>query len=180
MPGRDEHRSGLISGASAYLLWGAFPLYWPLLKPAGTIEILAQRMVWSLLTMLVLLLALRRFRAVREVTRDRRRTGLLALAACLVSVNWGVYIFATNTGHVVETSLGYFINPLLSILLGVVVLGERLRPAQWGAVAIGARRRRRHHGRLRAVAVDRADARHVASRCTASARSRRTSARSSR
>jgi chloramphenicol-sensitive protein RarD len=128
---------GLVYGASAYLLWGVFPLYWPLLEPAGTIEILAQRMVWSLLVMLVLLVVTGSFARTREVLRDRRRSGLLALAAVLVSVNWGVYIYGTNTGHVVETSLGYFTNPLITILLGVVVLGERLRPAQWAAVGIG-------------------------------------------
>ena len=138
MQPRSASRDGIAFGAAAYVLWGVFPLYWPLLKPTGTLEILAQRMLWSLLTMLVVLAVTRRFRAVVSVVRDRRRTGLLTLAAVLVSVNWGTYIFGTNTGHVVETSLGYFINPLLSILLGVVILGERLRRAQWAAVAIGA------------------------------------------
>jgi chloramphenicol-sensitive protein RarD len=138
MPAGVESRRGLGYGAAAYLLWGVFPLFWPLLEPAGTLEILAQRMLWSLLVMLAVLAATGGFGRVRAVLHDRRRTGLLATAAVLVSVNWGTYIYGTNSGHVVETSLGYFINPLFTILLGVVVLGERLRRAQWAAVAIGA------------------------------------------
>ncbi len=137
MPAGSESRRGLAYGAGAYLLWGVFPLFWPLLEPAGTLEILAQRMAWSLLVMLAVLAATGGFGGIRAVLRDRRRTGLLAVAAVLVSVNWGTYIYGTNSGHVVETSLGYFINPLFTILLGVVVLGERLRRAQWLAVAIG-------------------------------------------
>jgi chloramphenicol-sensitive protein RarD len=138
VPAGSEPSRGLAYGAAAYLLWGVFPLFWPLLEPAGTLEILAQRMVWSLLVMLAVLAATGGFGGVRAVLRDRRRTVLLAVAAVLVSVNWGTYIYGTNSGHVVETSLGYFINPLFTILLGVVVLGERLRRAQWLAVAIGA------------------------------------------
>jgi chloramphenicol-sensitive protein RarD len=119
-------------------MWGVFPLYFPLLKPAGTIEILAERMAWSLVTMLVVLWIGPGFRGVRAVLRDRRQVGLLSAAAVLIAVNWGVYIYGVNSGHVVESSLGYFINPLFTILLGVVVLGERLRRAQWAAVGIGA------------------------------------------
>src|SRR3954471_21269814 len=138
MPAGTDSRHGLGYGAAAYLLWGVFPLFWPLLEPAGTLEILAQRMLWSLLVMIAVLAWTGGLGGVRAVLRDRRRTGLLATAAVLVSVNWGTYIYGTNSGHVVETSLGYFINPLFTILLGVVVLGERLRRAQWAAVAIGA------------------------------------------
>ena len=138
MPAGSESRRGLGYGVAAYLLWGVFPLFWPLLEPAGTLEILAQRMLWSLLVMVAVLAVTGGFGRVRAVLRDRRRTALLTAAAVLVSVNWGTYIYGTNSGHVVETSLGYFINPLFTILLGVVVLGERLRRAQWVAVAIGA------------------------------------------
>ncbi|MDT4913226.1 MAG: chloramphenicol-sensitive protein RarD [Pseudonocardiales bacterium] len=134
----DERRKGLFYGAAAYLLWGVFPLYFPLLEPAGTIEILAERMAWSLVVMVIVLRLTGGFDGVRAVLRNRRQFGLLAAAAVFVSFNWGTYIYGVNTGHVVETSLGYFINPLLTILLGVVVLGERLRVAQWVAVAIGA------------------------------------------
>ena len=134
----DDTRLGLIYGASAYLLWGVFPLYFPLLKPAGTIEILAQRMAWSLIVMAVLLRLTGGYAGVVAVFRNARQRNLLIAAAVLVSCNWGTYIYGVNTGHVVETSLGYFINPLFTILLGVFVLGERLRRWQWIAVGIGA------------------------------------------
>jgi chloramphenicol-sensitive protein RarD len=132
-----ETRRGLIFATSAYLMWGVFPLYFPLLEPAGTIEILAQRMVWSLVVVLIILRASGGFAGVWAVLRNRRQRTLLALAAAAVSVNWGTYIWGVNSHHVVETSLGYFINPLFTILLGVFVLGERLRPLQWVAVGIG-------------------------------------------
>jgi len=131
-------RLGLASSTGAYLAWGAFPLYFPLLEPAGTIEILASRMAWSLVTMLIVLRIGPGFGGVRAVFGDRRQFGLLSLAAALVAVNWGVYVYGVNVGRVVETSLGYFINPLLTIVLGVVLLGERLRSVQWAAVGIGA------------------------------------------
>ncbi len=133
-----EPDRGLVYGIAAYALWGAFPLYWPLLEPAGAIEILTQRMLWSLVVVAVLLRVTHgwgRVRAVLAVPAQRWRLGA---AAVFVSVNWGVYIWGVNAGHVVETSLGYFINPLFTILLGVVLLGERLRRVQWVAVGIGA------------------------------------------
>jgi chloramphenicol-sensitive protein RarD len=119
-------------------MWGAFPLYWPLLEPAGAFEILAHRIVWSLVTMTVLVVGMRRRATVREMLRDRRVVGLLTLAACLVTVNWATYIWGVNNGHVVETSLGYFINPLVTVLMGVFILGERLRPLQWVAMGVAA------------------------------------------
>ena len=133
----QDERRGLIYGASAYVLWGIFPLYFPLLKPAGTIEILAERMIFSLIVMLVVVRVGGNAHGVRDILRNRRQFGLLAVAAVLVSCNWGTYIYGVNTGHVVETSLGYFVNPLITILLAVVFLRERLRPAQWAAVGIG-------------------------------------------
>jgi chloramphenicol-sensitive protein RarD len=133
----DETRRGLIYGASAYLLWGLLPLYWPLLEPAGTVEILAHRMAWSLVVMAVILRVTRGFARVRAVLTNRRQVSLLVAAAVIVTLNWGTYIYGVNSGHVVETSLGYFINPLFTILLGVFVLGERLRPMQWFAVGLG-------------------------------------------
>ena len=109
-------------------MWGVVPLYWPLLKPADALEVLAHRVVWSLAFLALLNTVMRRWRDVRAVFRDRRAALLLLLAAGLVSVNWGTYIWAVNNGHVVESSLGYFINPLVSVALGVLVMGERLRP----------------------------------------------------
>ena len=129
---------GLIYGICAYGLWGAFPLYWPLLEPAGAIEILTQRMLWSLLVVAVLLRVTHGWSRVRAVLAVPAQRWRLAAAAFFVSVNWGVYIWGVNSGHVVETSLGYFINPLFTIMLGVVLLGERLRRVQWVAVGIGA------------------------------------------
>ncbi|HET9141033.1 EamA family transporter RarD [Actinophytocola sp.] len=130
-------------GAAAYAMWGLFPLYWPLLRPAGDVEILAHRMVWSLVFVAaVLTVSGRRGRTgwaqLRTVLGDRRRLGLLAGAAALITVNWGTYIYGVNHGHVVETALGYFTGPLVSVLVGVVLLRERLRPWQWVAVGLGA------------------------------------------
>ena len=127
-------RSGFAAGVAAYLLWGLFPLYWPLLEPAGPVEILAHRILWSVVLLAAVLAATQGFRWIREL--DRRRAWLLALAALLITVNWGAFIYGVNHDHVVETSLGYFINPLVTVALAVVVVGERLRRAQWAAVAV--------------------------------------------
>jgi chloramphenicol-sensitive protein RarD len=132
----SQHRTGLAAGVGAYLLWGLFPLYWPLLAPAGPVEILAHRIVWSLLFLGGLLALTAGFSWLR--TLGGRRARLLALAAALITVNWGVFIYGVNSGHVVETSLGYFINPLVTVALAVVVLGERLTGHQKVAVAIAA------------------------------------------
>ncbi|MGI5197419.1 EamA family transporter RarD [Streptomyces sp. CA-288835] len=118
-------------------MWGLVPLFWPLLEPAGAVEILAHRMVWSLGFVAIALLVIRRWAWAGELLRQPRRLGLIAIAATVITVNWGVYIWAVNTGHVVEASLGYFINPLVTIAMGVLLLKERLRPAQWAAVGIG-------------------------------------------
>jgi chloramphenicol-sensitive protein RarD len=124
-------------GVVAYAIWGLFPLYWPLLKPSSAEEILAHRVVWSLAVCLVLVAVLRGGARIRALLRDRRRTFALVGAAILISVNWYVYIWAVNHGHVVESSLGYFVNPLIAVVLGVAVLGERLRAVQWAAVGVG-------------------------------------------
>ncbi|MEV7372384.1 EamA family transporter RarD [Streptomyces sp. NPDC090301] len=137
MKTENEERAGLLYGIGAYGMWGLVPLFWPLLKPAGSVEILAHRMAWSLVFVGVALLAVRRWGWVRELVRSPRKLGLITVAAAVITVNWGLYIWSVNTGHVVEASLGYFINPLVTIALGVLVLQERLRPAQWAAVGIG-------------------------------------------
>jgi chloramphenicol-sensitive protein RarD len=134
----DERRIGVVSGITAYALWGVFPLYFPLLEPAGGLEIVAHRVLWSLVFVALLLTVVRRWRLVRTTLADRRAVLVLAGAAVLIAVNWLVFVYGVNSGHVVETSLGYFINPLVSVLLGVVVFAERLRPLQWTAVGIAA------------------------------------------
>jgi len=133
-----RERSGFFLGAAAYLLWGAFPLYWPLLEPAGAVEILAHRVAWSVITMGIVLVLARRVPHLRAILRDRRARRLLAVAAVLIAVNWGTYIWGVNNHRVVETALGYFINPLVTVVMGVVFLGERLRRWQWIAVGVAA------------------------------------------
>jgi chloramphenicol-sensitive protein RarD len=132
----SEQRRGLLLGVAAYGLWGGFPLYWPLLEPAGALEILAHRVLWSMLTMGLLVVALRRSRQFRALVADRRTLLILAVAAFTITVNWATYIYGVNNDRVVETSLGYFINPLVTVLMGVLILGERLRPLQWVAMAV--------------------------------------------
>ncbi|MDT0183622.1 EamA family transporter RarD [Microbacterium sp. ARD31] len=131
-----DSRRGLIAGALAYTLWGVFPLYWTVLEPAGAIELLAHRIIWSVATMLAILVLWRRVDHFRALLRDRRRFWIIALAAVVITVNWGGYIWGVNNGKVVETSLGYFINPLVTVLMGVLLLGERLRRLQWIAMGI--------------------------------------------
>jgi chloramphenicol-sensitive protein RarD len=131
-----ETRRGFFLGAAAYAMWGLFPLYWPLLKPAGAVEILAHRVFWSLVVMLLLVVLLGRSRRLRAVIAHRRTLRILSFAALVIAVNWGAYIWGVNNGHVVETSLGYFINPLVTVLMAVVVLGEQLRRLQWVALGI--------------------------------------------
>jgi chloramphenicol-sensitive protein RarD len=131
-----ETRRGFIFGAAAYAMWGLFPLYWPLLEPAGAVEILAHRIFWSLAVMAALIFFLNRRSQLRSVLASRRKTAILAVAAIVISVNWGGFIYGVNSGHVVEVSLGYFINPLVTVLMGVLIIGERLRPVQWLAMGI--------------------------------------------
>lgn len=121
-------------GISAYALWGIFPLYWPLLRPAKAVEILAHRVTWSLLFVAVLLVRSGGLAKLRKLEKAKIRT--LAAASCFIALNWGVYIWAVNHGHVLETSLGYFINPLVTMLLGVVVMREHLRRPQWIAIGL--------------------------------------------
>ncbi len=117
-------------------MWGIFPLYWTILEPAGAFEILAHRVVWSLFVMAALVVLLQRRSQFVAILRDRRTCLLLIVAAVVIGVNWGGYIWGVNNGYVVETSLGYFINPLVTVLMGVLVLGERLRTLQWFAMGI--------------------------------------------
>lgn len=129
-------RRGAVFAASAYLMWGLFPLYWPLLAPSSSLEVLAHRVLWTLVVVVVLLAATRRLGPLRAATADRRRLLRLAVAAVVIAVNWGTYIYGVTSDQVVETSLGYFANPIVTVLLGVVVLKERLRRVQWAAMAL--------------------------------------------
>jgi chloramphenicol-sensitive protein RarD len=131
-------RAGLALGAGAYVLWGVLPLYFPLLAPAGAVEIIAHRVVWSLGFCLLLLVVTRTWDAFVAALRTPRTLAVLALAAVLVAVNWTTYVYGVLSDQVVDASLGYFINPLVTVLLAVFVLGERLRPAQWAALGFGA------------------------------------------
>jgi chloramphenicol-sensitive protein RarD len=131
-----EQRKGLAYGVAGYLIWGIIPLFWKLIDQSGAVEILAQRIVWSVLTIALLVFATRRVGRVRELLRNPRSRRALMIGAVLVSINWGTFIWGVNNGRVVETSLGYFITPLFTVLLGVIVLHERLRVAQWIALGI--------------------------------------------
>ncbi|NNN36472.1 EamA family transporter RarD [Streptomyces sp. S3(2020)] len=135
---KGERHIGLLNGFAAYGMWGLFPLYFPLLKPAGPAEVLAHRMAWSFLVVALALVVVRRWKWAGELLRQPRKLALIAVAAATIAVNWGVYIWAVNNERVVEASLGYFINPLVTIAMGVLLLKERLRPVQWAAVAVGA------------------------------------------
>lgn len=134
----SQLRRGYLYGFAAYGLWGFFPLYFKLLRPTGPVEILAHRVVWSAAFIALVLLVARRWAVLRALARRPRALAGIGLASAIISVNWGTFIYGVNTDRVVETSLGYFINPLVTVLLGVVVLRERLRRAQWTAVAVGA------------------------------------------
>lgn len=127
-------RDGLLYGAAACGIWGMFPAFFPLLLPSGAVEVLAHRIVWTAVFMLIVLAAARRLGTLRQLAP--RTWALLAVAATLISINWGVYIYAVSNGHVTDAALGYFINPLFSVALGVLVFRERLNPAQWTALAI--------------------------------------------
>ncbi|MDO9355775.1 MAG: EamA family transporter RarD [Solirubrobacteraceae bacterium] len=135
---QSETSRGTAYGVAAFFLWGAFPLYFRALDRSGAVEIVLHRVVWSLLVCLALLAATHAFREFRTVLRDRRQVGVLGVAAVLIALNWGIYVYAVNSDQVVEASLGYFINPLVMVALGVVVLGEQLRRLQWVAVGVGA------------------------------------------
>lgn len=130
-------RAGVLFGIGAYGLWGLFPIYFHALDEAGSVEVLAHRIGWSLLVVLALLAGSRNLHAVRALGGDRRRLALLSVAAVLIAANWGVYIYAVDAGHVLEAALGYFVTPLISVALGMAVFGERLRPAQAAALALG-------------------------------------------
>ncbi|GGB28500.1 protein RarD [Flexivirga endophytica] len=130
--------NGATYGFLAYLIWGAFPLYFNALKPAGAWEVLSHRIVWTLVVCLVALAVTRNLSFLRRLAASPRQLVATSLAGLFIAVNWTVYIQAVITGHTVEAALGYFLNPLVTVGLGVVVLRERLRLMQWVAVGVGA------------------------------------------
>ncbi len=133
-----EAQKGYGYGLSAYILWGIFPLYFVALAPAAPMEILGWRILLSLLLCAAILAVQTHLFSALALLRDRRTALLTASAGVLVAVNWGIFVVATQTGHVVDAALGYFINPLVTALLGVIVLRERLRKLQWVALGLGA------------------------------------------
>jgi chloramphenicol-sensitive protein RarD len=135
---RSEYSLGLLFGFSSYIMWGLFPLYWPLLEPANPLEIVSHRAVWTLVFCLIVLALSKQIRTTLSVMKNPKTMAALLLSTILVSINWITYIWAVNHGHVVEAALGYYINPLIIIAFGVILLREKMRPLQWVAVAIAA------------------------------------------
>ncbi|MDP9108783.1 MAG: EamA family transporter RarD [Pseudomonadota bacterium] len=129
-------RIGMLYAAAAYLMWGLFPLYFKALQAVPAQQILTHRIVWSLLLLVVVLSVRRQWRWLRDLAGQPKVLAGFVGSACLLSTNWFIYIWAVNSGRVVDSSLGYFMNPLVNVLLGYLMLGERLRPVQWAAVAL--------------------------------------------
>ena len=131
-------RTGIINATLAFLCWGLFPLYFRALHEVPPSQILAHRVLWSLLFLVIVLTVRRQWKWLPAALRQRRVVASFVASALLLSANWLVYIWAVNNGHVIEASLGYFINPLVNIMFGYLVLGERLRAGQWAAIALAA------------------------------------------
>jgi chloramphenicol-sensitive protein RarD len=135
---QPELAKGTAAGAVVYLFWGSVVLYWPKLQPADAIEILSHRAIWSLITLFLLVGFYRRFENLFSILRNRRSLVLLTCASVLIAANWGLFIWASINSHVLDSSLGYFVTPLLNVLLGVFFFKERLRRLQWFAIGIAA------------------------------------------
>lgn len=135
--GPSESMRGVAAGFAAYGIWGLFPLFFDALRPAGPWEILADRILWTLVLCVGLLVVMRDWSWIPPLRRQPKLLVGVTAAALLIATNWVVYVAAVTSGHTSDAALGYFLNPLATVGLGVVVLGERLRPMQWAAVAIG-------------------------------------------
>ncbi len=131
-------KKGILYAFGAYFTWGLFPLYWKWLKTVPALELLSHRIAWSFILLLLFILVARQWKEFRAAISHRQVIGIYLVAALLIGVNWLTYVWAVNENHIVETSLGYFINPLISVLLGVIFLRERLRPLQWLPVGLAA------------------------------------------
>lgn len=134
---KKRTRAGFLYGFGAYGLWGLLPLYFVLLLPATAYEIVSMRVLFSVLFCLILLALTRSLGTLVQLFRDGKAVIALVIAGVLIATNWLLYVVATTTGHTLEASLGYFINPIVAVLLGVIVLREKLRPLQWAAIAVG-------------------------------------------
>ncbi len=134
---RSEISKGFLYGIGAYGIWGILPLYFIMLAPAGPVEIVANRIVWSLVFCGVLLTVMRSWRPALAAVRNPRILGALTFAAVLIAGNWLIYVYGVTSGQTIEAALGYFFNPLVSVLMGVILLKERLRPLQWVAMGVG-------------------------------------------
>jgi chloramphenicol-sensitive protein RarD len=132
----SKEKLGLLYGVSAYVLWGLFPLYWPLLEPANALEIVSHRAVWTLVFCIIILWITKSLKATLSTFKRKHVALKLFATSFLISINWLVYIWATNNGHVVEGSLGYYINPIIIIAMGVFVLKEKMRKLQWVSVGV--------------------------------------------
>ncbi|WP_269431514.1 EamA family transporter RarD [Domibacillus indicus] len=131
---QNERKAGAIYTAGSYIMWGLIPMYWKLISDVSAYEILANRIIWSFVFMLVLLLLMKKITPLKQVLKEiiahPRKSLALAAASLLISINWFVFIWAVNNNHIIETSMGYYINPLMSVLLGIIVLKESLSKAQ--------------------------------------------------
>lgn len=138
----EKQKAGMLAALGTYIIWGLLPLYWNLLAAAGADEILAQRVCWSFLFMLLVLAVTKRWQAFlkdcRDLWRNKKRGLLLIAAAVLITLNWLTYIWAVNNNHVIDTSIGYYINPLMSVLFGVIFFGERLTTAKKVSIGLAA------------------------------------------
>jgi len=132
----SSRRTGLLQGVLAYGLWGLVAAYWKLLAHVSPLELIAHRAVWGLFAFVAITFAFGQGPALRLALRDVRLVGVMFVSATLLALNWGIFVWATLNGHLLDASLGYFINPLVSVALGTIVLGERLRRLQWLAIAI--------------------------------------------
>ena len=131
-------KKGIWYGIAAYAMWGFFPIYWKLLHDVPALQLLGHRIAWSFLLLLAFIFITRQWKDFRSVAFERKTLGIYTIAGVLLSINWLIYVWGVNAGFIVETSLGYFINPLLSVLFGVIFLREKLRPMQWLPVVIAA------------------------------------------
>lgn len=149
-------KKGILYGLGAYVLWGFFPIYWKFLHQVPALQVIGHRIGWSFLLLAAIILVTRQWKSFRSTVLAPKTIGIYSIAAVLLSVNWLVYVWGVNAGFIVETSLGYFINPLISVLLGVIFLRERLRTMQWipvGLAAVGVLYLTLTYGRLPWIAL---------------------------